>query len=377
VKLFFLNLLWRGPFVRLWLRWKSARVAALYHRLLLRSVESKRVEGNRFPQRDKLRKLLFVCDSMWEQRELIPELSKLAEITFYNVHPHTNRNPETASLELVSSRVLDELGRFRQSSFDAVLVYLRGTLLSKELIDFFRRSWQCPLIGLNLDCKTEFEDYQVFRGHPVNYRQWAGLFDCNLTNAKAMVDVYSAAGFSVLYIPTGYHYDSAIHKPRTSASYDIGISFVGSCKPERKATVEKLVELGIPVQAFGGGWDGQKFIENAWSIYQRSQLNLGIGYNLPGERTTNLKNRDFECPGSSACYLTTYDWELANLFDIGKEILCYRSIDDLVELYSYYIRRPEECLRIGRQGYDRCVRDHTWEQRFRKSFQELGFRLTQ
>jgi len=191
-----------------------------------------------------------------------------------------------------------------------------------------------------------------------------------------MIDVYTMAGLNCLYLPTGYHYDPAVHAVRTDSNFQIGISFVGSCKPDRKILIEQLKQIGIDVKLFGQGWNGQPFIKEGWRVYQQSQLNLGIGYNVPAARFTNLKNRDFECPGAGGCYLTTYDWELADLFEIGKEILCYRSLDDLVELYTYYIRRPEDCLRIATAGFDRARRDHTWEQRFRRAFKSLGFNLS-
>src|SRR4029450_9995183 len=99
---------------------------------------------------------------------------------------------------------------------------------------------------------------------------------------------------------------------------------------------------------FGQGWPKGQFANDGWQIYQESQLSLGIGYNLTGSQITNLKNRDFECPGAGGCYLTTFDWELAELFHVGREILCYRNVDEFVEMYSYYIRRPETCLAIAR-----------------------------
>ena len=73
--------------------------------------------------------------------------------------------------------------------------------------------------------------------------------------------------------------------------------------------------------------------------------------------------------------MTTYNWELALHFDIGREILCYRSVEELVELFSYYRRRPEACRAIGAAGRERCLRDHTWERRFRGVFQHLGFHV--
>ena len=404
------RLMYIGPLFGLWLRWKSDKQTREYHHVLLSAVnrdsaavsaaESWKGEGDgkspgtrgmmdasaagtaalRFVPlpnlgSDHLRKLLFICDNMWEERELLPELRKICEVTFVDVHPNVERPGGAPFEKLAHAPVEARLTEAAQEKFDAAIVYLRSTLLTPELVGLIKHMWRCPVIGLNLDCKTTFKNYNVFRGAPVNYRARAGLFDCNLTNARAMLDVYAAAGLPAVYLPTGYHYDPAAQKPPTEAKFEIPFSFVGSWKPEREELIEKLCRIGIPIQVFGGGWNGAPFMRDAWRIYQRSQLNLGIGYNVPAARFTNLKNRDFECPGSGGCYLTTFDWELAGLFDIGKEILCYRSTDDLVELYTYYIRRPEECLRIAKAGFERCMQEHTWEQRFRRAFEQLGFKL--
>jgi hypothetical protein len=359
------------------LKWKSHKQTRQYQALLLSA--GKRETSNKTtmtaPSRDQLRQLLFICDNMWEKRELLPELQKFCAVALLDVHEHIEPGGGGSFEQLNNPAVIARLGSLPENSFDAVLIYLRSSLLSAELVESVRKRWKCPVFGLNLDCKTSFADYDVFRNAPVNYEAKAGLFDCNLTNARAMLDVYADRGFPVLYLPTGYHYDPAIHTLRADVPYDIPISFVGSCKPERAAFVERLRRLGVEVQVFGQGWDGASFVNGAWNIYRRTQLNLGIGYNVPDSRFTNLKNRDFECPGSCACYLTTYDWELAGLFDLGKEILCYRNSDDFVELYTYYARRPQECFRIAQAGFNRCIREHTWEHRFRRVFEQLGFRV--
>jgi spore maturation protein CgeB len=101
-------------------------------------------------------------------------------------------------------------------------------------------------------------------------------------------------------------------------------------------------------------------------------MTLGIGFASPSKVLTTLKTRDFECPGSGACYLTTFNWELALHYEIGKEILCYRSVEEIVELFSFYRRRPDECWRIAQSAYRRCINEHTWEKRFRKLFEEVG-----
>jgi spore maturation protein CgeB len=90
---------------------------------------------------------------------------------------------------------------------------------------------------------------------------------------------------------------------------------------------------------------------------------------------TTVKGRDFECPGVGACYVTTFNWELPLHYEIGKEILCYRSIEELVEIYAYYHRRPAECLAIAQAAWRRCTAEHTWEKRFRRVLREVGFQV--
>jgi len=375
LKSFASRILLRGGLLHFWVGWKTGRLVAIYKHLLLQASRSKTpVDSPRtISPGGRLEKMLFITDAMWEKRELVPELSRICEVAFVDVHPHITVDGGGYE-HLRTERVLAELAQFKNTRFDAVMVYLRSTLQSAELTEFLQTIWSCPKIGLNLDCKTTFADYKVFRREAEGYRHWAGVFDCNLTNARAMVDVYAAAGFNCLYLPTGFRFDPAIHRLPGKADFEMDISFMGSFKPERQRVIEQLKRTGIEVQAFGGGWGGQAFVNDGWRIYQKSQLNLGIGFNASGGRITNLKNRDFECPGAGGCYLTTYDWELAGLFDIGREILCYRDLDEVVELYAHYIRRPDECRRIAAAGYERCRRDHTWEQRFRTVFGQMGFK---
>ena len=160
--------------------------------------------------------------------------------------------------------------------------------------------------------------------------------------------------------------------PLSEVCFQRELSFVGSWRPERGKIVNSLRRHGVRTEVFGSGWpDGQR-CEYPERVYRESQLNLGLGFASPSEKITSLKARDFECPGSGACYLTTYNWELALHYEIGKEILCYRSIEELIELISYYRRRPDECLAIAVAAHGRCLREHTWERRFRKLFAEVG-----
>ncbi|NUO07168.1 MAG: glycosyltransferase family 1 protein [Candidatus Brocadia sp.] len=60
------------------------------------------------------------------------------------------------------------------------------------------------------------------------------------------------------------------------------------------------------------------------------------------------------------------------MYEIGKEIICYRDIDELVEKIHYYLVHLQEAEEIMQAGLLRARRDHTWECRFRHAFAAMG-----
>ena len=152
------------------------------------------------------------------------------------------------------------------------------------------------------------------------------------------------------------------------------MTFVGSRRLERQVLLDQLQQYKVPVVPYGAGWaNSDGWVKDAVEIYQSSQLNLGIGFATSNGKITSLKARDYECPGAGGCYLTTYNWELAMEFEVGKEILCYREAEELAEMYFWWIKRPEKCREIALAGQQHCLNEYTWEARFRKLLSENSF----
>lgn len=109
-------------------------------------------------------------------------------------------------------------------------------------------------------------------------------------------------------------------------------------------------------------------------MYSRSKINLGFStvVGTGDERLLQVRLRDFEVPMSGGFYMVEYMDELKEFFDIGKEIICYTSLDDLVEKIKYFLTHDHERETIRRAGFDRCRRDHTWQKRFEMAFKEMG-----
>ena len=324
---------------------------------------------------DQLRNILLIADCMWEQNDLVPEFEKIAPTQLLNLRPLLKGTAPGPQQSAVVAEAVRAYGRDTSQPLpDVILFYARPGLLSEEVFHALRQRWSCPLLGMNLDDKLQFFPYGIFRSGDDNYQQWAKQFDLNITNCLPATDWYRQRGLSCLYSPQGVYRPAGMQAP-SSADFKYEFSFLGSIKPERKLIVERLGQAGININLFGAGWPNTQWVDDPNAVFRGTQINLGIGFASPSLSLTTVKGRDFECVGVGACYLTTYNWELPLHYELGKEILCYRSIEELVEMYSYYRRRPDECLKIAQAAWRRCTAEHTWELRFRRIFREVGFRV--
>jgi len=375
-KRFVARLVLRGRILDFWLRRKMRRLERHYLSELVRGSRGK-ASGDALPalkRGEPLRRILVISDVQWEHKELVPELEKICPVTLLNLHPAMEDGAASDGRPKVVRDSMSDFIRVNTAlEPEVIFFYARSALLSEEVFDTVRRRWSCPLLGMNLDDKIEFLNYGQFSDINDNYQRWARHFDLNLSNVRAVVDWYSDRGLPVCYVPEGYHPKPESRPPDDANAFDYEIAFVGRRRVERELLINQLRKLGVPVEPIGFGWPNSKGVDHPEAIYRRSMISLGIGFASPSQSLTTLKARDFECPGAGACYLTTFNWELAMHYEIGKEILCYRSVEELVELFSFYRRRPEACQSIAQAAYRRCLAEHTWEKRFRKVLRGIGF----
>lgn len=113
-------------------------------------------------------------------------------------------------------------------------------------------------------------------------------------------------------------------------------------------------------------------------MYSRSLISLGFSEvrdELTGEIKRHVRLRDFEAPMSGAFYLVGYQEELAEYYELDKEIVCYHDRSDVLDKVRYYLRHEQVAERIRQAGLARARRDHTWENRFRRLFEVIGLRV--
>ena len=72
-----------------------------------------------------------------------------------------------------------------------------------------------------------------------------------------------------------------------------------------------------------------------------------------------------------ALHFPQYSDELPMYYDIEKEVIAWRTFDELVTKTRYYVSHPAEAERIREAGYRRAREEHTWEKRYAQLFRSM------
>lgn len=83
----------------------------------------------------------------------------------------------------------------------------------------------------------------------------------------------------------------------------------------------------------------------------------------------------FEIPACGGFLLAGYAKGLERYYELGKEIAIYRDEKEIPEMVKYYLEHDEERKKIARAGYERTIKEHTYEKRFLEIFKKIGLKL--
>lgn len=114
---------------------------------------------------------------------------------------------------------------------------------------------------------------------------------------------------------------------------------------------------------------------NLYSIYALS-LSSTVARNTGIlKRPVNIVNlRSFEIPMSAGLQICEYNAELASYFEEDKEIIFYRSNEELIEKSKFYLKEENKGIRMRmkEEARKRAESEHTWYERFKKIFDNFG-----
>jgi spore maturation protein CgeB len=112
------------------------------------------------------------------------------------------------------------------------------------------------------------------------------------------------------------------------------------------------------------GWIRSIGFDEFIPLYHRTKI--GINVHNRGDYTVG-GYRMFELPANGVMQICDGGEFLETFFDVGTEVVGYRSADDLIDKIRYYLIHEEERLAIARAGYRRVMQDHRVSLRLRQA----------
>lgn len=108
------------------------------------------------------------------------------------------------------------------------------------------------------------------------------------------------------------------------------------------------------------------FAKQAPLVFHNSKVNV---YVTPRAIRSGIPLRILEIMACQGFVLVNYQEEIAKEFEDGKEVVMYRSLDELVEKTEYYLNHEEERKAIARAGYEKVLREYNYAEKLRKIFE--------
>ncbi len=294
---------------------------------------------------------------------------------------------QAAFIEASRPRLSSELVRqirqaHSQTPVDVFFSYFYSCCVLPEALDEIR---SMGITTINWYCNGSYQFDLV--------SEIAPHYDWSLVPEKFRLPDYRAVGARPIYCQEAanpkFYYPCDLAK-------DHDVTFIGQCYGERPGTIRYLYEEGVPVCCYGANWRPSQPLpltdaraglpehlrnhplpdEELVKMVSRSKINLGFSVcgdtNKKAKPILQIRLRDFEIPMCGGFYMTGYMEELAEFYEIGKEIVCYHDRQDLRDKIRYYLSHDSEREAIRLAGYERCRRDHTWHKRFQSVFKQTG-----
>jgi spore maturation protein CgeB len=324
------------------------------------------------------------------------------EAEFFSIDEYTAKLGKNGANSFLLEKVKNERP-------DLLFCYLLDEEFEKSTIEYITKKTRTKTFNWFAD-----DHWRV----PVFSRYWAPLFTLVSTTDPRALGVYESYGITNV-IKSQWAANTCLYKPselkvKNEKSDELGITFVGKKYGNRGKYIASLKKAGLPVEAFGGGWPGGRVSqEKMVETFSCSKINLNFsethyaglkanlklllklfvgksgdryqftGHRLPanfrsavGTRYLCIKGRVFEVLACGGFLITgKTDDDISQYYVPGKEIVVFENRADLIEKCRYYLSHGEERDKIAKAGYERTLKDHTYEQRFKEIFNKLQLKL--
>lgn len=172
--------------------------------------------------------------------------------------------------------------------------------------------------------------------------------DIHLNSTERYLPYFKDLAGRTLWFPNAYPKDLIMPLDGARKLYDFG--FCGTLHDDRRGVLDALSEFKPKLDNFVIGEEMVKAI-NSYRIHFNKSIGDDINY------------RTFETLGCGTFLITNQTDGLEKLFDIGKDLVTWRDVDDLRTKVRHYLHNPEERVAIERKGHETALSRHTYDAR--------------
>jgi spore maturation protein CgeB len=190
---------------------------------------------------------------------------------------------------------------------------------------------------------------------------------CAISNI-AEVETYRRWGVEHAYwVPMGFWHDE-YDPSQTSVTIGAGVRdtdvtlLCERVNSYRRAAVDKY-SLAFPQGVFRGpGWpDGFLPEDQRVPLLQRTKIGLNI-HNSTGP----INSRTYYLPANGILQICDNKRHLGQIYELGKEVVGYDSIEEAIELTRYYLAHDDERTGIAVAGFRRALAEYNEVTCFRR-----------
>lgn len=201
-----------------------------------------------------------------------------------------------------------------------------------------------------------------------------GCYDLVVSSLKNFVDYFRNRSVPAELLPLGF--ENRILDKLEKENRQIPVSFVGSLSTAHEGRIHLLEYLcqHFDIQVWGQGIEGlprhsairNRYKGKAWGIDMfeilcSSKITLNHHIGVAGSYANNM--RLYEATGVGAMLITDFKENLRELFEIGREVVGYRTPEECLEQIRHFLDNDQERDAIGLAGQKRTLREHTYYQR--------------
>ena len=208
-------------------------------------------------------------------------------------------------------------------------------------------------------------------------------YDLVLTSFPHFVERFRKKGIASEYFRLAFD-ERVFGEVKSTNGPMFDVTFVGGISKAHGHGYELIKEISerLLIELFGYGKEtldpsssaylhhhGEVWGLNMYRTLAQSRITLNRHIDVAENYANNM--RLYEATGMGACLVTDWKENLHTLFEPEKEVVTYRSADELIEKVTYLLTNDKERAKIAKAGQERTLKEHNYYNRMKELLEIL------